>query len=88
MAAAIASSDAVVSGLRTTAHYRATLARSGTSIVQVPDAGFRHCEAMAHANVGDFATINEIYARHMPTPAPARVIASQRPTAARPADLD
>jgi 2-iminobutanoate/2-iminopropanoate deaminase len=44
----------------------AILAAAGTSIDQVVKT------TIFYANVADFATINEIYARHMPSPPPAR----------------
>ena len=44
----------------------AILAAAGTSIDQVVKT------TIFYANVADFATINEVYARHMPSPPPAR----------------
>jgi len=41
-----------------------------------------------YADVEDFARLNEVYARHMPDPAPARSAPAHVPAAPRPAHLD
>ncbi|MBG0737966.1 RidA family protein [Paeniglutamicibacter antarcticus] len=45
---------------------QAVLVAAGSSISEVVKT------TIFYANVDDFATINEVYARHMPTPPPAR----------------
>ena len=44
--------------------------------------------AILYANVEDFGRLNEVYARHMPDPPPARSAPGQRAAAARPAGLN